>query len=98
MASVGTTKRISRIMRRAAPEVREAFESGQITARCADTLLYLEPEAQRRQLARLLAAQEDAARRSRIAAQVVRKHLLAGRRDLVSLRQDLRRELNTQNT
>ncbi len=46
MPSVGTTKRISRIRRRAVPAVREAYERGLITAKRADLLLYLPPAEQ----------------------------------------------------
>jgi hypothetical protein len=45
MHSKGTRKRISRIMRRADPSVREAYQNGQLSARKADQLLYLEPES-----------------------------------------------------
>jgi hypothetical protein len=56
----------------------------------ADTLLYLPPEEQRAQLNALLAEQADIARGSRIAAEVIKAHIDAGRRDLRVLREDLR--------
>jgi hypothetical protein len=50
-ASEGHRKRLSRIRRRAAKEVQEAFLAGHISARKADVLLYLEPEQQRLEIA-----------------------------------------------
>jgi hypothetical protein len=101
MLSKGTRKRLSRIKRRAVPEVQEAFSSGQeafssgrISARRADSLLYLAPEEQRQELARLLAAHEATEHRSRIAAEVVKSYVDAGRRDLVALERDLRLALS----
>jgi formylglycine-generating enzyme len=44
----------------------------------ADTLLYLPPEEQRAQLNALLAEQADIARRSRIAAEVIKAHIKGG--------------------
>ena len=88
MPSAGQRKRISRIRPRAIPEVVQAFEAGKISARRADTLLYLPPDEQRAQLNALLAEQALIARRSRIAAEVIRKHLKAWRRDLLALRKD----------
>jgi hypothetical protein len=89
MPSEGTRKRISRIMRRADPSVREALQNGQISARKADQLLYLEPAEQRDAIARILAKREALARRSKLAAAVIKAHVAAGRRDLASLRRDL---------
>lgn len=94
MLSKGTKKRLSRIRRRAIPEVLEAFEAGKISARRADTLLCLQPDEQRAQLNALLAEQALIARRSRIAAQVIKAHVSSGRRDLTALRQDLRLALS----
>jgi hypothetical protein len=88
--SRGHLKRLSRIKRRAIAEVQEAFSAGQISAHRADTLLYLPPEEQRAQLNALLAEQADIARRSRIAAQVIKAHIDSGRRNLMALREDLR--------
>ena len=65
----------------------------QISARKADQLLYLPAEQQRAELARILSAQEDLARRSRIATQVIKAHVDSGRRDLAALREDLRTAL-----
>ena len=95
MASVGTKKRISRIGRCAVPEVLAAYQAGQISARRADTLLYLPPEEQRAQLEGLLAEQALVARRSKLAAEIIKKHVDAGRRDLAALREDLRKALSS---
>jgi hypothetical protein len=95
MVSVGQKKRLSRIARRAEPEVRAAFEAGKISARRADTLLYLEPAQQLAELTRLLAVQEEAARRSRIVASIIKAHVAAGRRDLVVLDKELRTTLSS---
>ena len=95
MLSEGTRKRISRIARRATPLVREAFKAGKISVRRADQLLYLQPDQQRAELSRLLAVREEAARRSRIAAEVIRRHVNTGNRDIVALRRDLQLALST---
>jgi len=79
------------------PEVLAAFEQGKISAKRADLLLYLEPHQQLSELDRLLSAQEDVARRSRIAAAVIRNHINAGRPDLAALRQDLTIALSSTN-
>jgi hypothetical protein len=89
MPSIGTKKRIARIRKRATPEVQRAFEQGRISARRADVLLYLPQEEQRRELAHILAAQQDAKRRSQVAAEVIKAHLAAGKRDLTLLQKDL---------
>jgi hypothetical protein len=73
--------------------VQQAYEAGVITARKADALLYLEPEHQLVELNRILSAREEAARRSRVAAAVLREYLARGCRDLIALRQDLERAL-----
>jgi hypothetical protein len=89
--SPGTKKRISRIRRRAEPEVQAAFEAGKISASRADQLLYLEPSRQLAELDRILAAQQNATQRSRIAAAVIREHLNRGAQpSLAALREDLR--------
>ena len=93
MLSPGTKKRLSRIRRRACGEVQEAFAAGKISARRADILLYLPPEKQRAELERILSVQEDVASRSKIAAEVIRRHLALGRCDLHALRQDLKTAL-----
>jgi ParB-like chromosome segregation protein Spo0J len=95
MPSAGTKKRLSRIRRRAAPEVQAAFEAGKISARKADTLLYLPEEQQRAELERILSQKEDAVRRSRIATAVIREYVQAGKRDLAGLRKDLQLALST---
>ena len=93
MPSRSHTKRLARIRRRATEEVQRAFEAGQISARRADQLLYLEPQKQIAQLNGLLADREEAKRRSKIAAEVIRRQLAFGRCDLVALRQDLKTAL-----
>jgi hypothetical protein len=89
MLSVGTKKRLSRIRRRAIAEVQATFARGDISAKKADLLLYLEPAQQSVELQRLLSVREEAARRSRIAAAVIRRHVKGGNRDIVALRADL---------
>ena len=96
--SAGHRKRLSRIVRRATPEVQRAFAEGRISARRADQLLYLEPTQQLAELGRILAAQEESKRRSRIAALVIREYVQAGRRDLVSLKRDLQLALSSPTT
>ena len=58
MTPLWQKKRLSRIRRRAIPEVQEAFARGDITPLRADILLYVEPTAQRQELARLLDERE----------------------------------------
>jgi hypothetical protein len=91
--SSGHRKRLSRLRRRAEPEVLAAYEQGRISARKADELLYLSPAAQRQKISNLVAGQDELARRSKIAAQVIKAHIETGRRDLVGLKQDLIRAL-----
>jgi hypothetical protein len=95
MLSPGTKKRLSRIARRATPDVQKAFAEGRISARRADQLLYLEPAHQLALLGRLLSVQEDAQRRSKIATAVIREYVQAGRRDLVALKKDLQFALSS---
>jgi hypothetical protein len=93
MLSPGTKKRLSRIRRRALPAVREAFERGEISGKRADLLLCLPEGAQAAELDRILRAQEEQARRSTIAARVIKEYVEAGRHDLVMLQKDLRHAL-----
>jgi hypothetical protein len=72
----------------------QAYAAGIISARRADILLYLCPEEQRAAIAKILAEREAAKRRSRIAAEVIRGYVTAGRRDLVALQKDLRLALS----
>jgi hypothetical protein len=95
MPSVGQQKRISRIRRRAIPEVAQAYKDGKISARKADALLYLDPQEQLTELNRLLSVREETVRRSKIAATVIREYVQAGKRDLVTLRKDLQAALNS---
>ena len=98
MLSTGTRKRISRIRRRAIAEVQEAYQQGKISARRADQLLYLEPSRQLVELSRILAVQEETARRSRVAAMVIREYVQGGKHDLVALQKDLQLALSTPTT
>jgi hypothetical protein len=75
MASIGHLKRLSRIRRRAISAVREAFERGQISARRADTFLYLPPDEQAARLAELLSARDNKARVCLRAASVIEAYL-----------------------
>jgi hypothetical protein len=95
MLSDGQKKRLSRIARRATPEVQKAFAAGKISARRADQLLYLEPQEQLAELQRLLAVRDEAARRSRIVTSIIKAHVAAGRRDLVALDKELRTALSS---
>ena len=85
--------RVNRINRRGSEAIRAAFSERKISARRADILLHMEPEAAATELALRLSRQEEIAARSKIAAQVIREHLAAGRRDLVALSTDLRSRL-----
>jgi hypothetical protein len=69
--SPGHRKRLSRIARRASPAIREAFERGQISARRADTLLYLPPTEQAARLAELLSDRDNKARACQRAADTI---------------------------
>jgi hypothetical protein len=86
MASPGQTKRISRIRRRAIPAVAEAYERGDISARRADTLLYLPAGEQAAELERRLAEAHERERKHRLVAEAIRGYLdgLAGQRTWTS--------------
>ena len=73
--SAGQRKRISRIKRRAIPAVREAYESGLISARRADCLLYLPKAKQAGQLAALLQEQGKRERSAKLAAEAINSYL-----------------------
>jgi hypothetical protein len=75
MPSPGTTKRISRIRRRASPEVREAYENGLISAKCADLLLYKSPSEQAAELNRRLTKARERETRHGLAAAAIRTYL-----------------------
>ena len=85
--------RLNRIKRRGIPAIREAFESGRITARRADILLHMPLEEQAARLNEILGAQERVRLRSKIAAEVINKHLRSGRPDLQVLQTQLRQAL-----
>lgn len=96
MASPGQLKRISRIRRRAIPEVREAFERGEISAKRADLLLYLPQGEQAAELERRLSEAHEREARRRLVAESIRGYLdgLNGRRvDLNELAQRIRKAL-----
>jgi hypothetical protein len=80
--SPGTRKRLSRIKRRAIPEVREAYKNGQISAKRADLLLYLRPQEQRAELERRLSEAKEREERHRRTAEVIKSYLntLEGKR------------------
>ncbi len=93
MPSPGHLKRLSRIRRRAIPAVRQAYENGDISARMADTLLYLSPTKQAAELARRLVETAERERKHRLVAEAIRTYLgdLNGRRvDLIELNQRIR--------
>jgi len=96
MSSVGHSKRLRRLELRASPQIKAALAAGQISARFADELLYCSQAEGHERLARRLAAQDEVARRSKIAVEVIRRHLALGQRDLHVLRRDLQTAL-TQN-
>jgi hypothetical protein len=91
----GLERRLSRIRRRAIPEVKAAYEQGAITVRRADRLLYLAPAQQLSELNQILSAREEAGRRSRVAAGILQGYIRRGCRDLVALRQELESALAT---
>jgi hypothetical protein len=96
MPSPGQTKRISRIRRRAIPAVREAYERGDISAKRADTLLYLPADQQVAELERRLSEAHEREARHRLVSESIRGYLdgLNGRRvDLNELAQRIREAL-----
>lgn len=90
MPSVGHSKRLRRIELRASPRIKAALARGEISARFADELLYCLPEEADRRLKARLADREEAVRRNRIAARVIKAHIDEGKRDLAALKEDLR--------
>jgi hypothetical protein len=94
--SAAQRKRISRITRRAIPAVREAYESGLISARRADCLLYLPKAKQARQLAALLQERGRRERSAKLAAEAINSYLRErGARsvDLMELQPAIRQRL-----
>ena len=77
MPSVGHIKRVSRIGRRAIPEVRQAYEAGLISARRADVLLYMSPKRQAAALNALLTERQRRESQSRLVAITVETYLKA---------------------
>jgi hypothetical protein len=93
MASAGQIKRISRIKRRAIPEVAQAFQEGKISAKRADLLLYLKPTEQKAELEPRLSEAHERERKHRLVAEAIRGYLdgLDGRRvDLIELAKAIR--------
>ena len=82
--------RKNRIFRRGSEALQEAYVNGNISARKADVLLHLPAEESAKALAAILDKQAKIVARSAVATEVIRKHLLLGRRDLVMLEADLR--------
>lgn len=96
MSSPGHIKRLSRIRRRAIPAVRQAYENGDISARMADTLLYLSPAKQAAELQRRLTETAERERKHRLVAEAIRKYLdeLGTRKvDLLELAKAIREAL-----
>lgn len=75
MSSPGQLKRIRRIQRKASPKVVAAYREGKISARLADTLLYLPPGQQARELTRRLKVIEKRTQVNRITAETIRRYL-----------------------
>lgn len=82
--------RRNRIFRRGSEALQKAYVNGNISARKADVLLHLPAEESAKALAAILDKQAKIVARSAVATEVIRKHLLLGRRDLVMLEADLR--------
>src|SRR5438105_15445877 len=94
--SPGHAKRLRRIERRGTGEIKAALQAGRISARICDTLLYLPPDQQAKELYRRLSARSEAERKSQLVAQTIRAYLdeHTGRRiDLEELRHTLREAL-----
>ena len=68
-------KRARRIERRATPEVAAAYASGAISARRADTLLYLPVEKQKAELERRLSEARTREHKNRLVADTIRRYL-----------------------
>jgi hypothetical protein len=97
-SSQGHLKRLSRIRRRAIPAVREAYENGLISARRADTLLYLAKREQARQLAAHLTERENRNRTALLAAGTIDTYLqerVERPVDLVELQNRIRQALES---
>jgi hypothetical protein len=75
MLSPGQTKRISRIRRRASPEVREAYENGLISAKRADLLLYKSHSEQAAELERRFAEIAEREQKHATVARTIREYL-----------------------
>jgi hypothetical protein len=61
-------------------------------------MLYLKSAQQHAELERIIATKEDRERRAKVAAQVIREYIRAGKRDLVALRKDLQLALSSSRT
>jgi hypothetical protein len=75
MPSPGHTKRLSRIRRRASPEVREAYENGLISAKRADLLLYKSHSEQAAELERRFAEIAEREQKHATVARIIRGYL-----------------------
>lgn len=75
MPNSSQIKRISRIRRRASPEVREAYENGLISAKRADLLLYKSHSEQQAELTRRLSEAHERETRHRLVADAIRTYL-----------------------
>jgi hypothetical protein len=87
--SPGQKKRLRRIALRATEPVKDALARGEISARMGDKLLYLPAEKQQSELERILRLRSQMQQRCRAVVDVLRKHLDAGKKDLVGLKRDL---------
>jgi hypothetical protein len=90
MSATTKEKRERRVMRRSIPEVVAAISSGKLSIRLGDDLLRLSRPKQKVALEHRLRAQDEAERRSRVAAETIRQYLDSC--DNVNL-EDLRRRI-----
>ena len=86
--------RKNRIFRRGSEALQEAYVNGNISAKRADLLIHMEPGQAEAELNAILAKQERIAYRSAVAAEVIKRHLATGQRNLAALQNDLRAALS----
>jgi hypothetical protein len=91
--SPGHKKRLRRIQLRASSELKDALASGVLSARKADSLLYLPESEQEQELAQIRRAKTRMTLRAQLAVTTIRRHLDSGSRDLHKLRRDLHKAL-----
>jgi hypothetical protein len=91
MSATTKEKRARRVMSRSLPETIEAVQSGKLSMRLADQLLYLPPSKQRSELHHRLKAIEDRERiRARVAAEIRQYLDTHPKVDLLELNQRLK--------